>query len=90
MWQACLKGITSQQIKEGLGKLALSGENWPPSAPEFRSLCDGTAERKGQPTGSAAVSHRIMPPSRRIKKGTSEDGKKAYAEFRRKAKEDLA
>jgi len=51
VWQASLKGISENKIKSGLNLLAESGDEWPPSAPEFRKLCigdDDTWEQKGQ------------------------------------------
>jgi len=48
VWQASLKGISQDQIKRALNLLAKRGDEWPPSAPEFRSLClygDATEEQ---------------------------------------------
>ncbi len=39
VWFATLGGVSDEQIKEGLKRLAESGQEWPPSAPEFRKLC---------------------------------------------------
>ena len=39
-WAAALGGLTGQQIAVGLAALVASDEKWPPSAPEFRSLCE--------------------------------------------------
>lgn len=41
VWAACLKGISPEQIKSGLNQCAIRALQWPPSAPEFRSLCLG-------------------------------------------------
>lgn len=39
VWAATLKNVTPEQVKEGLQRLAKRGDEWPPSAPEFRKLC---------------------------------------------------
>ena len=39
VWASCLKGISKDQIKFGLNQCALTGREWPPSAPEFRLMC---------------------------------------------------
>ena len=43
-WAASLKGISKEQVKHGLNCLVLNGQEWPPSAPEFRKLCTGADE----------------------------------------------
>lgn len=45
-----MKGISFEQVRHGLNKLALSGAEWPPGAPEFRSMCLPNAEDIGLPT----------------------------------------
>ena len=44
VWSACLRDITPEQIKGALSKLATKGQEWPPSAPEFRKMCTGEDE----------------------------------------------
>jgi len=44
VWAACLKGLSNEQVKHGLNCLVLNGQEWPPSAPEFRKLCTGADE----------------------------------------------
>jgi hypothetical protein len=38
-WERLLTGITPDQIRDGLEKLASRKDTWPPNAQEFRSLC---------------------------------------------------
>jgi|SRR5690348_8799632 len=40
-WAAALAGLTPQQVADGLRATLLLGEQFPPSAPHFRSLCFG-------------------------------------------------
>lgn len=42
-WAATLGGLTGQQIAEGLAALVARGDEWPPSAPDFRNLCTGAS-----------------------------------------------
>lgn len=44
VWQATLKGISEESIRKALSEIARNGAEWPPSAPEFKKLCDGTNE----------------------------------------------
>lgn len=58
-WAAALSGLTGQQIAHGLGILSKTQDEqlrkWPPSAPEFRALCeDKSAEAHGLPTPDQA------------------------------------
>lgn len=39
VWGKALSGVDKFQIAAGAKACALSGEPWPPSAPEFRSMC---------------------------------------------------
>lgn len=55
VWQATLRGVTPEQIKQGLAKLSASGNQWPPSAPEFRELC----LTGGEHWEHRAMAHRI-------------------------------
>lgn len=43
VWAAALVGLTEQQLRHGLKACVAAGLDWPPSAPEFRSLCAGPA-----------------------------------------------
>lgn len=42
-WAATLGGLTGQQIADGLAALVTRGDEWPPSAPDFRNLCTGAS-----------------------------------------------
>lgn len=58
-WAAALSGLTGQQIGVGLTAVSLAQDEqlrkWPPSAPEFRALCENkTPEAFGLPTEDAA------------------------------------
>lgn len=44
VWQATLTGVSEEQIRLAMGELAKRGDEWPPSAPEFRRLCSGSDE----------------------------------------------
>ena len=44
VWIASLKGISQDMIKHGFNKLVAKEMYWPPSAPEFASMCKITAE----------------------------------------------
>ncbi|WLD56904.1 hypothetical protein NFC81_09185 [Salinispirillum sp. LH 10-3-1] len=49
IWQACLRGVTPEQIKRGMNLLAQSGAEWPPSAPQFRAMCEGDTGASEKP-----------------------------------------
>ena len=71
MWQASLKGITEQKIKDALNLLSKRGDEWPPSAPEFRKLCmhgQDLEEHRGE-------AYKVFKPAGLIEK------KKAPKEF---------
>jgi len=54
-WAATLGGLTGVQIANGLAGLAARGDDWPPSAPEFRKLCEGASpEALGLPSEERA------------------------------------
>ena len=40
-WVKCLKGISGQQIADGLNACIATYAEWPPTAPAFRNLCLG-------------------------------------------------
>ena len=40
-WATALTGVTATQIANGLRETLALGQDWPPSAPKFRSLCFG-------------------------------------------------
>lgn len=39
VWQATLGNVSTEQLREGLKRLSDRGDEWPPSAPEFKKLC---------------------------------------------------
>lgn len=41
VWASGLAGVTGLQLADGLRKIVQRGMDWPPSLPEFRSLCEG-------------------------------------------------
>lgn len=43
-WGAVLSGLTPQQLAFGLHACAVSGSEFPPSAPRFRAMCFGIPE----------------------------------------------
>lgn len=54
-WAAALGGLSGTQIASGLAALAARGDDWPPSAPEFRRLCEGASpEAMGLPNEERA------------------------------------
>lgn len=46
VWAATLAGLTEQQVREGMRACAQRGGEWPPSAPEFRALCNSNWEHR--------------------------------------------
>lgn len=63
-WAATLGGLTGQQIAVGLSALAVTKDpqlkKWPPSAPEFRSMCEnGAPEDNNLPTAAQAYREAI-------------------------------
>ena len=40
-WASGLRGITGEQIANGLRECINCGESWPPTLPEFVSMCKG-------------------------------------------------
>jgi len=53
-WQRGLRGLTPSQIGYGLTACIRRAEPWPPTLPEFRSLCTPSAEDLGLPGLDAA------------------------------------
>ena len=54
-WAATLAGLSGAQIASGLAALVERGDDWPPSAPDFRKLCEGASpEALGLPSVAAA------------------------------------
>jgi len=49
-WAETLKGVTDEQILNGIEKIRLSGRAWPPAAPEFREICTTMPLPKGMTT----------------------------------------
>lgn len=39
VWFRCLQDLTGKDIANGLSAVALSGMEWPPTAPQFRDMC---------------------------------------------------
>jgi hypothetical protein len=40
VWLACLDGLSPEQLRSGMRAVARGGEAWPPTAPQFRKLCE--------------------------------------------------
>lgn len=55
-WGAGLRGLTGEDIAAGLRSCAASGEDWPPSLPQFRAMCKQTVE----PVENAEM-YRVQP-----------------------------
>lgn len=53
-WLATLKDLHPQQFAMGINRVRLAGKDWPPSAPEFRKLCQPLPEELGLPTLASA------------------------------------
>lgn len=53
-WGKALAGITKQQMGDAMKTLMRSGDAWPPSAPEFRKLCEDSGPGLGIPDVAAA------------------------------------
>lgn len=47
-WLIGLSGLAPEDITIGLKAVIQSGESWPPSLPEFRTMCLGITEREKQ------------------------------------------
>lgn len=48
-WLKTLNGLLPVQLDMGLNRVRTSGSEWPPTAPEFRKLCQPTPEEVGLP-----------------------------------------
>ncbi|MHB0820110.1 hypothetical protein ACYCFK_17770 [Stutzerimonas stutzeri] len=63
IWAIALAGLQSNQISHGLASVVRMGNEWPPSAPEFRKLCLAagkvTPESVGLPPLEAAYGQAI-------------------------------
>lgn len=44
VWSAALAGLDEQQVRAGMRAVMDAGDEWPPSAPEFRRLCQGRSD----------------------------------------------
>lgn len=44
VWSRALAGLTGEDVARGVARVAGSGMEWPPAAPEFRSLCEPTPD----------------------------------------------
>lgn len=60
VWQATLADVSPEQIKYGMRELARNGDDWPPSAPEFRKLCLGIVNN-GEDYCAPVGIHRVFP-----------------------------
>ncbi len=49
-WLETLKDLHPQKFAMGINRVRLTGKDWPPSAPEFRKLCQPLPEEMGLPT----------------------------------------
>ncbi|WP_422465892.1 replication protein P [Endozoicomonas sp. ALC013] len=49
-WLKTLNGLHPAQLEIGLNRVRLAGSEWPPTAPEFRKLCQPMPEELGLPT----------------------------------------
>jgi len=63
VWGAALRGLDETQIRHGLGQCVATGLDWPPSAPEFRSLCTngGSWEHRQVEAADEAWKRRALP-----------------------------
>lgn len=53
-WGKVLVGMTREQLASGMQACARSDDPWPPSAPEFRKLCEAGGNSLGIPDVTAA------------------------------------
>ena len=44
VWVSCLKNLNELQVKQGLKLCLKQCPDWPPSAPAFRKMCEGSHE----------------------------------------------
>jgi hypothetical protein len=60
-WARALAGLTGEQIAAGLCGVIAAAMKWPPTAPEFRALCEArpTAESLGLPSEDRAYAEAI-------------------------------
>ncbi len=61
-WAYGLAGLAPDQVRTGLDSLKASGRDWPPTLPEFRSMCELTDVDR---TDGAALAARL-PVSRAL------------------------
>ena len=54
IWSKVLGGITGAQIAKGMQQCLDQGMKWPPSAPEFRAMCDCVPADYGLPSEDQA------------------------------------
>jgi hypothetical protein len=69
VWAASLAGIDEQQVRSGMRALVEKGYDWPPSAPEFRKLCEGRSEAWEHRTEA----YQPFPPDRSLPDKTAEE-----------------
>lgn len=53
-WGKVLVGLSREQLAAGMQACARSDDPWPPSAPEFRALCEAGKSQLGTPDVTAA------------------------------------
>ena len=90
VWEACLKGISHEQIKLGFNKIiAEKGKwGWPPSSTEFLELCD-ESEPVQLAQHRAIEKADLIAKENRLTHGTQADRNKAARPFIDKMKEGL-
>ena len=69
-WIATLMGVTDEQIKNGFRALSIRGDEWPPTAPEFRKLCLNPENKTWEQQGAA---YREYRPEKLLTKITQEE-----------------
>ena len=82
VWQACLSDVSPDQIRHGMNKLAKSGRDWPPAAPEFRAICldlDGSDDTDWEQRRIEAANRENQARLRLERKRTPEEFAKGSA-----------
>lgn len=54
VWSRALAGLTGEDVARGVARVADSRAEWPPSAPEFRAMCEPTPDLIGAPSVARA------------------------------------
>ena len=88
-----MREISQEKIKHGLNKVAKSGTEWPPSAPEFRSICldeDIVEEEVHHEHRRIEEADKVYRANqKKLNVGTREDRLKIANEHIKKAREGL-